>query len=87
MLQQSTYKLQCLFKLLKSPTQQNVADTASTRQVSFADHRSQVIVLPIHKVSQTLVKANLRPNFLGLRLAFTSVWDTFCIGKTMTCDL
>ena len=24
---------------------------------------------------------------LGLRLAFTSVWDTFCIGKTMTCDL
>ena len=31
-------------------------------------HRSQVIVLPIQKVSQTLVKANLRPkNFcLGL---------------------
>ena len=25
---------------------------------------------------------------LGLRVAFTSVWDTFCIfGKTMTCDL
>ena len=42
-------------------------------------HRSQVIVLPIQKVSQTLVKAN--------RLAFTSVWDIFCIGKTMTCDL
>ena len=25
-------------------------------------HRSQVIVLPIQKVSQTLVTANLRPN-------------------------
>ena len=25
-------------------------------------HRSQVIVLPIQKVSQTLVKANLGPN-------------------------
>ena len=45
------------------------------------DHMSQVIVLPIQKVSQTLVKANLSPkNFcLGLRLAFASVWDTFCI--------
>ena len=53
------------------------------RQVSFAGHRSQVIVLPIQKISQTLVRAK----FLGLRLAFTSVWDTFCIGKTMTCEL
>ena len=44
-------------------------------------------------VSQTFVKANLRPKqkflirpkqkFLGLRLAFMNVWDTFCIGKTM----
>ena len=59
-------------------------------------HRSQVIVLPIQKVSQTLVKANLRltlglvrpkQTFLGLRLAFKSVWYIFCIGKTMTCDL
>ena len=52
-------------------------------------HRSQVIVLPIQKASQILVKANLRPkNFcLGLRLDFTTIWDTFCIGKTMTCDL
>ena len=50
---------------------------------------SQVIVLPIQKISEALVKANLRPkNFcLGLTLPFTSVWDTFCIGKTMTCDL
>ena len=31
-------------------------------QVSFAGHRSQLIVLPIPKVSKTLVKANLRPN-------------------------
>ena len=31
-------------------------------QVSFAGHRSQVIVLLKKKVSQTLVKANLRPN-------------------------
>ena len=50
-------------------------------------HRSQVIVLPIQKVSPTLVKANLRLKKLCLRLAFTSVGDTFCIGKTMTCDL
>ena len=27
-----------------------------------------------------------KQKFLGLRLAFTSVWDTFCIRKTMTCD-
>jgi len=51
-------------------------------------HRSQVDVLPIQKESPTLVKANLigliRPKqkFLGIRLAFTSVWDTFCIDKT-----
>ena len=30
-------------------------------QVSFAGRRSQVIVLLTQKVSQTLVKANLRP--------------------------
>ena len=43
------------------------------------------IFLPIKKVFQTFVKANLRPKqkFLGLRLAFMNVWDTFCIGKTM----
>ena len=40
MLQQSTYKLQCLFKLLKSQSHQNVADTASIQHVSFAGHRS-----------------------------------------------
>ena len=28
-----------------------------------------------------------KQTLLGLRLVFTSVWDTFCIGKTMTCDL
>ena len=54
-------------------------------------HRSQVIVLPIQKVSQQLVKANLRPKNLCLGLirpnVSLSVWDTFCIGKTMTCDL
>ena len=27
------------------------------------------------------------PNTCNLRLAFTSVWDTFWIGKTMTCDM
>ena len=49
------------------------------------------------KYPKHILKANLRPKniFLGLirpkvnfwdtRLA--SVWDTFCIGKTMTCDL
>ena len=52
-------------------------------------HWSQVIVLPLQKVSQKLVKANLRPKSfsLVLRLAFTRVWGTFCIGKTKTCDL
>ena len=24
---------------------------------------------------------------LGLRLACKGVWDTFCVSKTMTCDL
>ena len=39
-------------------------------------HRSQVIVLPTQKVSQTLVKANLRPKKILFR-PNTSVWDTF----------
>ena len=34
----------------------------SKQQVSFAGHRSLVIVLPVQKVSQPLVKADLRPN-------------------------
>ena len=46
------------------------------RQVQNTGHRSQVIVLPIRKVSET-----------GLRLAFKGVWDTFCVSKIMTCDL
>ena len=33
-------------------------------------YRSQVIVLPIQKVSQTLVKANLRPKNFCLGLCF-----------------
>ena len=32
------------------------------QQVQNTGHRLQVIVLPIQKVSETLVKANLRPN-------------------------
>ena len=61
-------------------------------KVQVTGHLSQAIVLPIQKVCQTLAKANLRPkNFcLGLfrpKVSFSSVWDTFCIGKTMTCDL
>ena len=36
--------------------------------------------ISIQKVSQTFIKANLRPNrtkekFLGLKLAFLNVWD------------
>ena len=54
-------------------------------------HLSQVIVLPIQKVSQTLVKANLRPKNFCLGLIRPKVsfcfWDTFCNGKTMNCDL
>ena len=42
------------------------------RQVQNTDHRSQVIVSPIQKVSQTLVKANLRPKNFCLRLAWLS---------------
>ena len=69
-------------------------------QVQNTGYRSRVIVLPIQKVSQTLIKANLRPkNFclglikkfcLGLirpKVSFYNVWDTFCIVKAMTCDL
>ena len=38
---------------------------------------------------QKLTLGLIRPKqkFLGLRLAFTSVYDIFCIGKTMTYDL
>ena len=52
-------------------------------------HRSQVIVLPIQKQPLPFINANIRPkNFcLGLRLALMNVEDTFCIVKTMTCDL
>ena len=69
-------------------------------QVQNTGHRSRVIVLQIQKVSQRLIKANLRPknfclglikNFcLGLirpKVSFYNVWDTFCIVKAMTCDL
>ena len=48
------------------------------RQVQNTGHRSQVIVLLTQKVSQTPLKANLRPN----KFLFT-----FCVSKTMTCDL
>ena len=62
-----------LLRALFSPSlaaraKMSLSSNIDFRQVSFAGHRSQVIVLPIQKVSQT-------------------VWDTFCIGKTMTCDL
>ena len=55
-------------------------------------HSSQVIVLPTRKYPKHLEKLTsglIRPKltFLDLRLAFKSVWDTFCIGKTRTCDL
>ena len=39
-------------------------------------HRSHVIVLLTQKVSQTLVKAKLRPKKIMFR-PNTSVWDTF----------
>ena len=39
-------------------------------------HRSQAIVLLTQKVSQTLVKANLRSKKIMFR-PNTSVWDTF----------
>ena len=45
----------------KSCGLKNIRIRVDGRQVSFAGHRSQVIVLPIQKVSQTLLKANLRP--------------------------
>ena len=52
--------------------------TLNERQVSFAGHGSHVMVLPIQKVSQTLLKANLRPKniFLGLIRPKVSFWDT-----------
>ena len=46
----------------KKRSWQTLANLLLVRQVSFAGHRSQVIVLPIQKVSQTPLKANLRPN-------------------------
>ena len=50
------------------------------------------IVLPIQKVSQTFIKANLRPkNFcLGLirpKVSFYKCLGYFCIGKAVTCVL
>ena len=45
-----------------------LTDIFDIRQARNTGHRSQVIVLPIQKVSQTLLKANLRPKnvYLGL---------------------
>ena len=58
-------------------------------QLAGTKHRSQFYQIEYRKYPTHLYELNLSPNqkFLGLRLAFTSVWDTFCIGKTMTCDL
>ena len=39
-----------------------IVDVLGRFLLQVTGHRSQVIVLPIQKVSQTLVKANLRPN-------------------------
>ena len=39
-----------------------MASVAGRCLLQVTGHRSQVIVLPIQKLSQTLVKANLRPN-------------------------
>ena len=50
------------------------------RQVSFAGRRSQVIVLPIQKVSQTLLKANLRPKTVCLGLIRPKVSFYKCLG-------
>ena len=50
------------------------------RQVSFAGHRSQAIVLPIQKVSQTLLKANLRPKTVCLGLIRPKVSLYKCLG-------
>ena len=41
-------------------SQPGLLHVAWVRQVSFAGHRSQVIVLPTQEVSQTPLKANLR---------------------------
>ena len=53
---------------IKGARSSSVEHAQSGRQVSFAGHRSQVIVLPIQKVSQTLLTANLRPKNVCLGL-------------------
>ena len=52
------YDLYGMYFLLKGM----VKLTRSTSRLAAFFCRSQVIVLPIQKVSQTLVKANLRPS-------------------------
>ena len=48
------------------------------RQVQNTGHRSKVSVLPIQKVSQTLVKANLRPK--NVCLGLIKINKDFCLG-------
>ena len=55
--------------LLNFLTHHDRTKNQRTHTLAGTKHRSQVIVLPIQKVSQTLVKANLRPKKLG-----TDVW-------------
>ena len=43
-------------------------------------HRSQALVLPVQKVSQTLVKANLRPKNFCLGLIRPKVSFYKCLG-------
>ena len=79
----------CSLGWFVSKPDQFVSTQVSLGQVQNTGHKSQVIVLPIQKQPLPFINANIRPkNFcLGLRLALMNVEDTFCIGKTMTCDL
>ena len=57
-----------------------IMDSHPDQQVSFAGDRSQVIVLPMQKVSQTLLKANLRPKNVCLGLIRPKVSFDKCLG-------
>ena len=52
----------CLYSEVNLVISSNGHQFSGGAKVQVTGHMSQVIVLPIQEVSQTLVKANLRPN-------------------------
>ena len=68
------YRGRCLVCALgKHSREMTTSSTTSVRKSNLAAPTKRILLLDFFAA--------------GLRLAFKGVWDTFCVSKTMTCDL